>query len=160
MDGKPLLQNPSISQLTSQLDPIPSVTRRLRRAKFQPHHGRHPAPTGGSVRRKRGGYDAVGPGAGPVRELAETASGTQRYRTCVAPKLLQGESVESDQRALLWLPLAVALQEQRPDNSVLVLVGGERGMPARHSIERAHARGQRRRLRRRSPDWTGWKVLV
>jgi hypothetical protein len=41
MDGKPLLQNPSISQLTSQLDPIPSVTRRLRRAKFQPHHGRH-----------------------------------------------------------------------------------------------------------------------
>src|SRR5258706_9511158 len=42
MDGKPLLQNPSISQLTSQLDPIPSVTRRLRRAKFQPHHGRHP----------------------------------------------------------------------------------------------------------------------
>src|SRR6266446_81442 len=42
MDGKPLLQNPSISQLTSQLDPIPSLTRRLRRAKFQPHHGRHP----------------------------------------------------------------------------------------------------------------------
>jgi hypothetical protein len=29
--------------LTSQLDPIPSVVRRLRRAKFQPHHGRHPA---------------------------------------------------------------------------------------------------------------------
>jgi hypothetical protein len=29
--------------LTSQLDPIPSVARRLRRAKFQPHHGRHPA---------------------------------------------------------------------------------------------------------------------
>jgi hypothetical protein len=27
--------------LTSQLDPIPSVARRLRRAKFQPHHGRH-----------------------------------------------------------------------------------------------------------------------
>lgn len=36
-------------------------------------------------------------------------------RACVAPKLLRGESVESDQRALLQLPLAVALREQRPD---------------------------------------------
>jgi putative transposase len=41
MAGKPSPHRPSISQLTSQLDPIPSVFRRLRRAKFQPHPGRH-----------------------------------------------------------------------------------------------------------------------
>jgi NAD(P)-dependent dehydrogenase (short-subunit alcohol dehydrogenase family) len=41
MAGKPSPHRPSISQLTSQLDPIPSVARRLRRAKSQPHHGRH-----------------------------------------------------------------------------------------------------------------------
>jgi hypothetical protein len=42
MDGRALPSSPSISQLTSQLDPIPSVVRRLRRSKFQPRHGRHP----------------------------------------------------------------------------------------------------------------------
>jgi hypothetical protein len=41
MAGKPSPHRPSISQLTSRLDPIPSVFRRLRRAKFQPHSGRH-----------------------------------------------------------------------------------------------------------------------
>ena len=41
MAGKASPQSPSISQLTSQLDPLPSVVRRFRRAKFQPHHGRH-----------------------------------------------------------------------------------------------------------------------
>jgi hypothetical protein len=41
MAGKASPRHPSISRLTSQLDPIPSVARRLRRAKFQPHHGRH-----------------------------------------------------------------------------------------------------------------------
>ena len=40
MVGKVWPQSPSISQLTSQLDPIPSVTRKLRHAKFEPHHGR------------------------------------------------------------------------------------------------------------------------
>ena len=46
--GKVWPQSPSISQLTSQLDPIPSVTRKLRHAKFQPHHGRHLAMHEGS----------------------------------------------------------------------------------------------------------------
>jgi hypothetical protein len=41
MAGKPSPHRPSISQLTPRLDPIPSVFRRLRRAKFQPHLGRH-----------------------------------------------------------------------------------------------------------------------
>src|SRR5580693_1119269 len=44
MAGKPSPHRPSISQLTSRLDPIPSVFRRLRRAKFQPHLGRHLPP--------------------------------------------------------------------------------------------------------------------
>jgi hypothetical protein len=41
MAGKPSPPNPSISKLTSQVDPLKSCGRRLRRAKFQPHCGRH-----------------------------------------------------------------------------------------------------------------------
>jgi hypothetical protein len=40
MAGEPSSQSPSISQLTPQLDPIPSTDRRSRRVKFQPHSGR------------------------------------------------------------------------------------------------------------------------
>src|SRR6202043_2377778 len=42
MVGEVWPQSPSISQLTSQLDPIPSVTRKLRHANF--HTTSRPAP--------------------------------------------------------------------------------------------------------------------
>ena len=42
MAGRRSPQSPSISQLTSQPETIPSCDRRSRRAKFQPHHCRHP----------------------------------------------------------------------------------------------------------------------
>ena len=42
MVGKPLAQRSSINNLTSQLDLLQSCCRKLRRAKFQPHSGRHP----------------------------------------------------------------------------------------------------------------------
>src|SRR3981081_150930 len=41
MAGRHSPQSPSISQLTSQPETIPSCDRRSRHAKFQPHRGRH-----------------------------------------------------------------------------------------------------------------------
>src|SRR5664279_1762528 len=42
MDGRRWPQSPSISQLTSQPETIPSCYRRSRQPEFQPHSGRHP----------------------------------------------------------------------------------------------------------------------
>lgn len=42
MAGKPSPQNPLKSRLTSQPEPIPSCSRRMRHTEFQPHSGRHP----------------------------------------------------------------------------------------------------------------------
>src|ERR1039458_10750850 len=41
MDGRRWPQSPSISQLTSPLETIPSCYRRSRHTKFQPHSRRH-----------------------------------------------------------------------------------------------------------------------
>jgi hypothetical protein len=86
MAGKPSPHRPSISRLTSQLDPIPSVARRLRRAKFQPHHGRHRAVPlaskmprarpDGRLRYNRTVFPSPPPTRHPHDELAPADAGT------------------------------------------------------------------------------------
>jgi hypothetical protein len=50
--GKRSPHRSSISQLTSQFDPIPSIVRRLRRTKFQPIPGRHLVPAAQASERR------------------------------------------------------------------------------------------------------------